>query len=167
MIKRSFLNPGAYVIFIKQLKKEELRWGDIGEIMGTNAAYPQSIVNGKANPKYSLVLKADIGFKEYFEKHDAYKRHLRKTVEVYEADDIVDWFNTHEDVDYLISELGYMPSSFQKYILDKLTDKTIKFLTVSELTWVMDKWDDTSLGDFDLSNKQFYSIAKKGATNGS
>jgi hypothetical protein len=33
MIKKSFLNPGAYVIFIKSLKNDGLRWVDIGELM--------------------------------------------------------------------------------------------------------------------------------------
>ena len=97
MIKKSFLNPGAYVIFIKSLKNDGLRWVDIGEIMGTSGAYPQSVVQGKANPKYGMVERADVGFKEYFHTHEDYKRHLRKKVEVYESDDCVDWLENHED----------------------------------------------------------------------
>ena len=58
MIKKKFLNPGAYVIFIKQLKNDGLFWDEIGEIMGTNKAYPQSVVQGKSNPKYTLLTKS-------------------------------------------------------------------------------------------------------------
>ena len=167
MIKKSFLNPGAYVIFIKALKNDGMRWVDIGEIMGTSGAYPQSVVQGKANPKYGMVERADVGFKEYFHTHEEYKRHLRKKVEVYESDDCVDWLETHEDFDFLVNALGYNRSHFTNQVIDKLRDKSIKFLAVNELSWIIDKWDDTSLGDFDISNKQFYSAIVKGAANGS
>ncbi len=167
MIKKKFLNPGAYVIFIKQMKNDGLVWDEIGEIMGTNKAYPQSIVQGKSNPKYDLVERADVGFKEYFHTHEPYKRHLRKIAEVYETEDCVDWIETHEDINFLVKELGYSLSHFDKNITEKLKDKTIKFLAVSELTWVIDLWDNTSLGDFDLSQKQFYSAVMKGSVYGS
>ena len=166
MIKRSFLNPGAYVIFCKALKNDGLRWQDIGEIMRTSAAYPQSVVRGQANPKYNMVLETDIGFKEYFNEHEAYKRHLRKTLEVYETEDILDWFETHEDYSFLLHEFGYVHSTFEKFVLARLRDQNIKFLVVSELSWIIDEWESTSLGDFDLSNKQFYGI-RKGVKNGS
>ena len=167
MIKKKFLNPGAYIIFIKQLKDDGLMWNEIGEIMGTTSAYPQSVFRGQSNPKYNLVQKADVGFKEYFYTHEPYKRHLRKVVEVYETDDCVDWIETHEDITFLVNELGYSLSHFNNSITEKLKDKTIKFLAVSELTWVIDLWDNTSLGDFDLSQKQFYSAVMKGSVHGS
>ena len=63
MIKKKFLNPGAYIIFIKQLKNDGLMWNEIGEIMGTTSAYPQSVYRGQSNPKYNLVEKADVCFK--------------------------------------------------------------------------------------------------------
>jgi len=168
MNKKSFINPGAaYTVIIKQMKEDGLTWHDVGDIMGTSHAYPQSVIQGKSNPKYEMVERADVGFKEYCHTHEDYKRHLRKIVEVYEPQDCIEWLETHEDFDFLCNALGYVPSHFQKQIVDKLMDKTIKFLTVSELTWIMDKWDDTSLGDFDISNKQFYSAIVKGAANGS
>jgi len=166
MIKKSFLNPGAYVIFIKAMKNDGLKWTDIGEIMGTSGAYPQSVVQGKANPKYGMVERADVGFKEYFHTHEPYKRHLRKTVEVYEPADSIEWLEHHEDYDYLVHALGYTKSTFEKQIVKPLIDKTIKFLAVSELTWIIDAWDNTSLGDFDISNRQFYSVVVKGAAYG-
>ena len=146
MIKKSFLNPGAYVIFIKAMKNDGLKWIDIGEIMGTSGAYPQSIVQGKANPKYGMVERADVGFKEYFHTHE--------------------WLEHHEDYDFLVNALGYTKSQFERQIVKPLLVKTIKFLAVSELTWVIDAWDNTSLGDFDISNRQFYSVVVKGAANG-
>ena len=57
-------------------------------------------------------------------------------------------------------------SQFERQIVKPLLDKTIKFLAVNELTWIIDAWDNTSLGDFDISNKQFYSVIVKGAANG-
>tara|TARA_B100000900_G_scaffold416226_1_gene450282 strand:+ start:4279 stop:4785 length:507 start_codon:yes stop_codon:yes gene_type:complete len=166
MIKKSFLNPGAYIIFIKALKNEETTWKDIGEIMGTSGAYPQSVVQGKANPKYSMVEKADVGFKAHFLTNDEFKRHLRKTVEVYPTEDCVDWLDHHPDFDLLIHELGYTKSTFNNQVMSKLMDKSIKFLAVSELTWIIDEWENTSLGDFNLSNKTFYSVIKKGVSHG-
>lgn len=166
MIKRKFINPGAYIILIKAMKEEGLRWVDIGEIMGTSGAYPQSVVQGKANPKYNMVERADVGFKEYCHTHEPYKRHLRKIVEVYSTEDCVEWLEHHEDFDYLVHSLGYTKSTFENQIIKQLMEKTIKFLAVSELTWIIDAWDNTSLGDFDISNRQFYSVIVKGAAYG-
>jgi hypothetical protein len=85
---------------------------------------------------------------------------------VYETEDIIDWIETHEDINFLVKELGYSLSHFDKNITEKLRDKSIKFLAVNEFTWVIDTWDNTSLGDFDLSQKQFYSAVMKGSVHG-
>lgn len=168
MIKKKFINPsGAYIVIVKQMKKDGLTWHEVGDILGTSHAYPQSIIQGKANPKYAMVEKANVGITEYCHTHESYKRHLRKVVEVYEPDDCVEWLETHDDFEFLVHALGYVPSHFEKHITQKLRDRTIKFLAVSELTWIIDEWDNTDLGDFNLDKKQFYSAILKGAVNGS
>ncbi len=158
MIKKKFINPGAYSIFINQMQNDGLKQKEVAHIMDIDApSYLSAIKRGDANPSYALALKTDVALKSYFHTNETYKRHLRKVVEVYETESLVDWLEFHEDLEYFTYELGWSMPHFNKYITEKLRDKTIKFITVADLSWCVDEWEDNHIGDFNPSKKTFYS----------
>ena len=158
MIKKKFINPGAYSIFVNQLQKDGMRSKEIAEIMDIEpASYLSAIKRGDANPSYGLVLKTDVALKNFFHTNEKYKRHLRKITEVYETDALVEWIEFHEDLEYFCYMMGWTVSQFNKFITEKLRDKTIKFITVADLTWCVDEWDNNHIGDFNPGIKTFYS----------
>jgi transcriptional regulator with XRE-family HTH domain len=158
MIKKKFVNPGAYSIFVNQLQKDGLSQKEVAHIMDIDPpSYLSAIKRGDANPSYSLAERTDVALKTYFHLNEDYKRHLRKIAEVYEPESLVEWLEFHEDLEYFAYELGWSMPLFNKYITEKLRDKTIKFITVADLSWCVDEWEDNHIGDFNPSKKTFYS----------
>jgi len=157
MIKKSFINPGAYSIFINQMSKDGMRHRQIAEIFCAAPSFPSQVISGRANPKYDLVEKANVSLTKYFHENESYKRHLRKTVEVYQPQDVLEWVAEHEDLQLFLYELGWTASNFDKNVLSQVREKTIKFRTLFDLTRCIDEWDNSELGDFSLFGMTFHS----------
>ncbi len=158
MIKKKFINPGAYSIFVNELQKDGLKQKDIAYLMDVEpASYLSAIKRGDANPSYSLVCKADVALKTFFHTNKKYSRHLRKVAEVYDCDELVEWIEFHEDLEYFCYSMGWSIPHFNKYVTEKLRDKSIKFITVSELSWCVDEWENNHIGDFNPGKRTFYS----------
>lgn len=157
MIYKKFINPGAYSIFINQMKRDGLKIGEINEIFDFSGDYARFILQDGRQPKYKQVVKSDISLKNYFHSNESYTRHLHKIVNVYEPVEILEWFDAQDDLDFLIFELGYTQTSFDRAVLEPLKEETISFLKLRELTEIIDLWEDSPLGDFDLLSREWYS----------
>lgn len=168
MIKKKFINPGAYSIFINQMLRDGVAIMEVNEIFDFKGNYAKFILEDGRLPRYKQVVKTDISLRNYFHTHDNYSRHLNKIVEVFEPSQIIEWLDEHEDIDYFTMSLGYTVSSFNRAITEQLVEETIPFLRLSELTKIMDLWDDTSLGDFNLNDHVWYSgLVKDSNSDGS
>lgn len=168
MIKKKFINPGAYSIFINQMLKEDIPIMEINDIFDFKGNYAKFILDDGRLPRYKQVVKTDISLRNYFHTHDNYSRHLKKQVEVFEPSQVIEWLNEHDDLDYLTMSMGYTISSFNRAVTEQLVEETIPFLRLSELTKVIDLWEDTSLGDFNLSTHVWYSgLVKEVNSDGS
>ena len=163
MQKKKFINPGAYSIFVNELQKDGYSHKDIAYIMDLDTqSYIAAIKLGSARPDYKLVEKTDIALKQFFHTTPKYKRHLSKTVLTYEPNDLVEWIEFHEDLEYFTYCLGWSISLWEKYVTAKLRDKSVKFTSLLELSWCVDEWEDHHIGDFNPGNRTFYSnIYKK------
>jgi len=162
LIKKKFINPGAYSIFINELQKDGYKNKDIAYLMDIDPpSYLSALKRGDANPSYAFVCKVDVALKTFFHTNKKYARHLRKVNEVYEVESLLEWLEFHEDLEYFTYSLGWSVSHFDKHITERLRDKSIKFITLSELSWCVDEWDDNHIGDFNPGKKTFYSILYK------
>ena len=116
MIKRKFINPGAYSIFANQLQNDGFKQDEVASIMDIEpASYLSAIKRGDANPSYNLVLKTDVALKTFFHTNEKYKRHLRKITEVFETDTLIDWIEFHEDLEYFCYMM-HLEKQCQTYI---------------------------------------------------
>jgi hypothetical protein len=168
VIKKKFINPGAYSIFINQMLKDDIPIMEINDIFDFQGNYAKFILEDGRQPKYKQVVKSDISLRNYFHTHDNYYRHLKKQLAVYEPLEIIDWVEDHEDIDYFTYELGYTTSSFNRSVVETLREELIPFLKLYELTTIIDLWEDSELGDFSLSTQKWYSgLVKREEENGS
>jgi len=168
VIKKKFINPGAYSIFINQMLKDEIPIMEINEIFDFQGNYAKFIIEDGRQPRYKQVVKSDIGLRNYFHTHENYYRHIHKQISVYEPVEIVEWVDGHEDLDYFAYELGYTTSSFNRTVVEALREETIAFLKLYELTTIIDLWEDSELGDFNLYTRKWYSgLIKREEENGS
>lgn len=168
MIKKKFINPGAYSIFINQMLKDDIPIMEINDIFEFQGNYAKFIIEDGRQPRYKQVVKTDVSLRNYFHSNESYYRHLHKQIAVYEPVEIVEWIDEHEDIDYFTYELGYTTSSFNRAVVEPLREESIPFLKLYELTTIIDLWEDSELGDFDLSNTKWYSgLVKREEENGS
>ena len=157
MIYKKFINPGAYSIFINQMKNEGMQPKEINHIFDFIGDYARLILQDGRQPRYKQVVKTDISLRSYFHSNPKYTRHLHKTVNVYEPENILEWFENHEDLEYFRYELGYSPTTFDRGVVEPLEEGTINFSKLSELTTLIDLWEDSELGDFSVSYRKWYS----------
>ncbi len=158
MIKKKFINPGAYSIFINELQKEGKTQKEIAYLFDIEPpSYISAIKNGGANPSYDFVCKSDVAVKNFFHTNKDYSRHLSKVSEVYEVESLLEWIEFHEDLEYFSYSMGWTVAGFDRYVTEKLRDRSIKFLAVAELSWCVDEWDNNHIGDFNPGKRTFYS----------
>ncbi len=162
MIKKKFVNPGAYCIFVNELQKDGYKQQEIAHLMDIEqVSYVSAIKRGDASPKYDLVCRTDVALKTFFHTNKKYSRHLSKVAEVYEAEALLEWIEFHEDLEYFSYSMGWSVPNFNTHVTEKLRDKSIKFLSVSELSWCVDEWENNHIGDFNPGKRIFYSSIYK------
>ena len=84
MAKRTIINPGAYSIFIRQMVRDDgLSIAEINRGIGWNDYYANTLLKDNKMPTFNNCLMAEAYFKEYFMRSNKFKRHLRKTIQVY------------------------------------------------------------------------------------
>jgi len=157
VIYKKFINPGAYSIFINQMKREGKTPKQINEIFDFIGDYARLVLQDGRQPRYKQVLKTEVALRNYFNSDSKYTRHLNKTIDVYEPENILEWFENHEDLEYFRYELGYSPTTFDRGVVEPLEEGTINFAKVSELTILIDLWEDSELGDFSVGLRSWYS----------
>lgn len=157
MIYKKFINPGAYSIFIRQMKASGMQPKEINEIFDFKGDYARLILEDGRQPRYKQVLKTDVALRSYFHGNKDFTRHLYKTVQVYEPVHILEWIDNHEDIEYFRYELGYSPTTFDRGVVEPLEEETIAFGKVKELTELIDLWEDSELGDFSVTWRSWFS----------
>lgn len=130
---------------------------EINHIFDFIGDYARLVLLDGRQPRYKQVVKTDISLRNYFHTHENYYRHLKKQISVYEPENILEWFENHEDLEYFRYELGYSPTTFDRGVVEPLEEGTINFSKLAELTVLIDLWEDSELGDFSVSYRNWYS----------
>ena len=150
MDKIKIINPGAYSIFIRQIVRDDgLSINEINRRIGWKDYYANTLLKDNKMPTFNKCLMAEKFFKEYFSRSNKFKRHLRKTIEVYEPIDVIDWFEQEcDDLDVWLQGMRQDKSNFLKTDLPALETGEILFKKLMLFTINIDRYEDSPVGDY-------------------
>ncbi|GEM_PF-5887831 len=150
MDKRTIINPGAYSIFIRQMVRDDgLSINEINRGIGWNDYYANTLLKDNKMPTFNNCLKAEAYFKEYFMRSNKFKRHLRKTIQVYEPIDVIDWLESEcDDQDLWLAGMSQDKGNFLKSDMASLETGEILFKKLMLFTINIDRYEDSPIGDY-------------------
>jgi hypothetical protein len=150
MNKITLLNPGAYSIFIRQLNRDDgLTITHINDACGWTNNYANSLLKENTMPSFNKCVSANKYFTQYFMENTKWARHLRKTVEVYEPIDVIDWIESEvDDLSLWLQGFEQDKSNFMKSDLPALETGDIKFKKLMLFTINIDRYEESFVGDY-------------------